>query len=397
MKLDLRTTAGGVLLTVMVGFGPLATDMYLPSLPAMARSFDTTTGQVQLTLSGFLVGFAFAQLLMGPLADRFGRRPVLIGATALFFLTSVACVVAPSIDALIGIRIIQGVGACAGGVIGRAIVRDVYPAEDAGRVLAYMAAAMAAAPLIAPFIGGQLTIMFDWRANFVALTLFSLTFLVIVAALMPETNRHMNPEATRPDKLIGNYIALLKSKEYMGYLMTNGCVFAGLFAYISGSPFVFIDVLGVDPEYFGFYFGFGVVAFSAGSTMTGRLSRRFEGHQLLGAGALLAAASGLIMAGLALTTPANVWTVLIPMAAFGIAIGLVMPMGMAGAIGPFPQMAGTAAALVGFAQMLFGAVAGYLVGQLHNDTIIPMVLIIAASGVATLVSYVTMVHRRKPT
>lgn len=394
MKLELRSLAGSVLLTVLVAFGPLSTDMYLPSLPGMAADFATSVGQVQLTLSVFLGGFAVAQLIMGPLADRFGRRPVLLGAIALYFLSSAACVPVETVDALIGFRFLQGVGACAAPVVARAIVRDVYGARDAGRVLAYMAAAMAVAPLLAPLIGGALTVHFGWQANFVAMAGIGAVLLVVVFALLGETNAQPSPDATRPDKLLGNYIALLRSPEYRAYLSTNGFVFAGLFAYISGAPFVFIDVIGVAPEDFGYYFGLGVLAFIAGSTACGRLSRRVDGRRLLGAGALISAASGIIMAGLAFAAPATAASVLVPMAVFGVGVGLVMPMAMAGAIGPFPHMAGAAAALMGFAQMTLGALAGLAVGQLHDGSVRPMAAVIALSGAATLISYFRLMRRR---
>lgn len=390
MKLNPTSLGASVLLTVLVAFGPLSTDMYLPALPGMAAAFATTVGQVQLTLSVFLGGFGVAQLIMGPLTDRFGRRPVLLGAIMLYFASGVACALATSIDGLIMFRFLQGTAACAGPVVARAIVRDIYSPADSGRVLAYMAAAMAIAPLLAPFVGGELTVRFGWRANFVMMAAIGAVLVLIVAMMLEETNRHRNPEATRLDKLVGNYMALARSREFLGCLLTNGFVFAGLFAYISGAPFVFIDVLGVAPRQFGFYFGVGVLVFIIGSTACGRLSRHMDGQRLMGAGAVIAGVSGLIMAALAFTTPASAAAVLVPMSAFGIGVGLVMPMAMAGAIGPFPHMAGSAAALMGCAQMALGALSGFIVGQVHDGTTRPMTTVIAVAGVATLLSYLFM-------
>ena len=191
-----------VLLTALVGFGAISTDLYLPSLPAIGESFGSTTAEVQLTLSVFLVGFAVSQIVYGPLSDRFGRRPVLIGGVAIYLLATLACLAAGSIGLLIGARFVQAVGACAGVVLGRAIVRDIYGREGAAKMLSYMGVAMALAPALGPILGGILQVLFGWRANFLVLAIFGGVCLLGVLLVLPETNRWRDPAATDPARLI---------------------------------------------------------------------------------------------------------------------------------------------------------------------------------------------------
>lgn len=192
------SVAVAALLTALVAFGPISTDMYLPSLPALVSDFQTDVPTVQLTLSAFMVAFALAMLVYGPLSDRFGRRPVLLGAVVLYVISSVACVFAPTIEALVVARVFQAMGCCAGPVLGRAVVRDVYGRERAAQVLSYMGTAMALAPAIGPIAGGWLQVAFGWQAVFVVLSLFSLIALFGTYFMLDETNPHKNPYAISP-------------------------------------------------------------------------------------------------------------------------------------------------------------------------------------------------------
>ena len=281
-----------VLLAALFALGPLSTDMYLPALPAMSRSLGTGVGPVQLTLSVFLVGFAVSQLVMGPLSDRFGRRPVLLVGLAVYLVATLACVFAPSIEALIAARFFQSLGACTGVVLGRAVVRDVYGRARTARMLAYMSAAMAVAPLVAPIIGGYVVVWFDWRAVFMVLAAFGLTMLVLVAAFLRETNEHLDVHAARPGPMIRNYVALFTVRRYVGYMLTNAFVYSGLFAFISGSPFVLIDFLGLEPRLFGLSFATIIVGYMAGTLTAGRLTLGLGVDTMVLLGSVVALASG---------------------------------------------------------------------------------------------------------
>ena len=387
MALDPRSGRVAVLLTGLVALGPLSTDLYLPSLPSLVRVFQADVASVQLTLSVFLVGFALSQLAYGPLSDRFGRRPLLLAGLAVYLAASIACALATSIAMLIVARFFQALGGCCGPVLGRAIVRDLHGVQRAARMLAYISAATALAPAIGPIIGGYLEVGFGWRSNFVALTIFGGVVLLAVSALLSETNEHPNPHATQLRVLIANYREVLIHRSFLGYTLCVAFSYSWLFAFISGSSFVLIDVLHVAPEHFGYWFLVAVAGYMSGTLSAGRLTMRLGIDRMISLGTLLGALSGSVMAGLALAGVHTVAAVLIPTFFCFMAAGLVLPNAMAGAIGPFPKMAGTASALMGFFQMGCAALLGYLVGHLHNATPAPMALAMSAAGWGAFASY----------
>ncbi len=391
-KPDPRSLPVAVLLTALVAFGPISTDLYLPSLPAMTRAFGAEVSQVQLTLSVFIYGFACGMLVYGPLSDRFGRRPILIAGVVIYFLASIACLFVPSIEALIAARFFQAVGACAGPVIGRAVVRDVYSRQEAAKMLSYMASAMAIAPAVGPILGGWLHATFGWQSTFGALAVFGLAVLTGTLLMLRETNAHKDPMATVPARVLGNYLRLLRTRVFLGHTLVVGLAFGGLFSFISGSSFVLIDVLGVPPRFFGFAFAVVVAGYMIGAFSSARLTMRFGIDRVLRAGTVLAATAGLTVGGLALAGVSGLAAVLAPMALYFFACALVIPNGTAGAIGPFPSMAGAVSALLGFLQMLCGATAGFLVGLLHDDSTLPMAGTIAIMGTASLIAYWTLVR-----
>lgn len=381
-----------ILLTTLVALGPLSTDLYLPALPGLTQVFATDVARVQLTLSVFLAGFAVAQLFYGPLSDRYGRRPVMLVGLGVYLLSSVACMLAPSIDTLIAARFFQALGACAGPVLGRAIVRDVYGPLQAARVLAYISGAMAIAPMIGPFIGGWLTVWFGWRANFAALTLFSAVQAVVTFAMLRESNVHPDPTATQPRRILENIRTLLASRRYLGYLLCVSFCYAALFSFISGSSFVLIDLHGLSPQWFGASFGVVVTGYICGTLVTGRFTLRLGTSRMVWMGALLGAGAGTLMVVLALFEVRSVWAILLPMSAYTAATGLVMPNAQGGALAPYPKMAGAASALMGFVQMALAAAVGTVVGHIYDGTAIPMTGAIALCGWAVLLSYYLLVR-----
>jgi len=389
----------GALLTALVAFGAVSTDLYLPSLPAIVTEFNTSVAEVQLTLSLFMVGFAFAQLVYGPLSDRFGRRPVLLGGLALYALASFACAFADSITSLQLGRFIQAWGACCGPVLARAVVRDLYAREDGARILAFMGAAMGLFVAGAPILGGQIEVVFGWRGNFFALTVFGVLVLAATYWFLGETNQVHDPYALRPLRIIRNYGALLRHRVYVGFMLAVAFSFGGLFAYISGAAFVFIDVYGIAPDMFGYFFSGGVIGFISGSILAARLGRRLGLERTLKLGAVIAALGGVFILALVYFGPAAgppaALAMVGGMIVLLIGFGMVMPNGYAGAAAPFPRMAGVAAALVGCVQMAGAAVFGGLVGFFHDGTPVPMALVImlATSG-AIVVAFVLL--PRKP-
>lgn len=384
---DPRSLPVAVLLTALVAFGPISTDLYLPSLPDMTRAFGTSVSQVQLTLSMFTVGFACGMLVYGPLSDRFGRRPVLIGGVVLYTVASLVCLFATTIEWLIAARFVQALGACAGPVLARAVVRDVYSREEGARMMSYMASAMTLAPAIGPILGGWLHSAFGWQSNFVALAVFGLGVAGATWWMLSETNAHRDSQALQPSRLVRNYLSLFGSRLFMGYTLTVGFAFAGLFSFISGSSFVVIDVLGVSPANFGFVFLCVVFGYMSGAFLAARLTMRLGIDRVLLLGTSLATAVGGILAALALSGVQEIAAVVAPLTVYFFACAMVIPNGTAGAIGPFPTKAGAVSALLGFLQMGMGATAGALVGLLHNGTTMPMTVIIAVCGALSLAAY----------
>lgn len=382
-----------ILLAAAVALGPLATDMYLPALPQIGRDFGAGTEQVQLTLSLYMAGFALAQLVCGPLSDRFGRKPVMIGGFVLFAIASVGCALASNIETLVLCRILQALGGSAGPVLGRACIRDIYSPRDAARILAILASIMALAPAIAPTLGGFLVSSFSWHSIFMVLTGYSLIMAVVVAIGIPEPMAPEYRQPLKPGTLVRNYRRIGTDTCFLSYTLTNALIFSGLFAFLSGSSFVLIDFLGVEPRYFGLYFACIVAGFVAGNLTAVHLGRRCLPDQILVRGLVIAVAGGGTMAALAMAGIYNVWAVILPQALFMMGTGMVLPQTMAGAMAKFPANAGSASALFGFAQMAVAAGAGVLVGYLHDGTSLVMAMVIACCAGSALLSHLLLVKR----
>lgn len=382
-----------ILLAAAVALGPLATDMYLPALPQIGSDFGSGTSQVQLTLSLYMAGFAIAQLVCGPLADRFGRKPIMIGGFVVFAAASVGCALASNIETLILCRFLQALGGSAGPVLGRAAIRDIYTPREAAKIMALLASIMALAPAVAPTLGGLMVAGLGWHSIFLVLAGYALIMAVVVTFGIPEP---MRPEYRQPLKLrslLRNYRAIATDISFLGYTLTNALLFSGLFAFLSGSSFVLIDFLEVPPQKFGLYFAGIVVGYVTGNLAAIRLGSRLVPDQILVRGLIIAVAAGGLMVALALAGVFSVWAVILPQALFMAGTGMVMPQTMAGAMANFPRMAGSASALFGFAQMAIAACAGMLVGHLHDGTSLVMATIIAICAVCSLASYLLLVQR----
>lgn len=378
------------LLVLMVAIGPISTDLYLPALPGIQAAFETDVASVQLTLSVYLVAFAFSQLIYGPLSDRFGRRPVILGGMALYFSASILCIFAPSMEVLIAARFLQAVGGCSSQVIVRAVVRDVHGPEKAGPTLAKIAAAMGIAPLAGPIIGGYLTDIFDWRACFVALSAAGGAALIGGYFMLGETNERRDPTATRPGRIFGNLTEMARNPAYVGYTLAAAGSYSGLFAFISGSSFVFIEVLGLAPTLYSYCFSAGVVGFMVGARIAARIRVR---NKALGWGASINLISGAAMILILLAGTQTVATVLIPMVIYMVGMGLVLPHAQAGAVAPYPDKAGAASALFGTTQYAAAAGVGLLVGHGFDGSAQPMAWAIALSGAFTFACFLFGIRR----
>src|SRR6266851_4590635 len=297
--------AGTVLLTALAAIGSFSVAIYTPSMPSLVADFHTRPAMVKLTLSLFLVGFAVAQLVYGPLSDRFGRRPVLVAGLAVYVVGSLACAVAPSIDAMIAGRFLQAVGACAGPVLGRAVVRDVHGREGTARVLAWIGAATTLSPAIGPTLGGSLHVWFGWRANFVLLAIFG-------AALLATAWR------------------LLGDRFYLGYMLSGSCIYAGLYSWIAAAPFLFVDRLGFSPDHYGALTIVTTGSYIGGSVAAARLTHRAGLDRMILLGCALAVTGAALMSLLALATALSAATLIGPMMLFSFGMGLTLANALAG-------------------------------------------------------------------
>ena len=384
-----------VLLTACIAFQAISTDLYLPSLPSIGVSLGASAAAVQMTLSAFLAGMAAGMLFYGPLSDRFGRRPVLIGGIAIYVAATVVCLLSPSVEPLIAARFVQGVGACAGPVLGRAVVRDVFGAERAGRVLSYMSMAMAVAPTVGPILGGYLEVAFGWRAAFTLLLAFSGLCLAGLIFLLPETNPEKLPQATRISSLLRNYATLIGHRVYLGYVLCASFGYSGIFVFISGSSFVLIDGLGLSPDVYGYCFAAAIVGYMTGAFASGRLGRRWALDRMIACGLLICLAAGVLAAGFAFAGVATVVTVVAPFALFLGGAGLILPNSIAGSLAPFPHIAGSASALLGFVQMLVASGIGFGLGQLQDGTPRAMGALLLLVGLAGALSFFLLVRGGK--
>ena len=377
-----------LLLAGLSALGPLSTDMYLASLPALQREFVVDAAMVQLTLSVFLAGFALAMPVYGPLADRYGRLPVLRVGLVLFGIGTVACALAPTIEVLIAARMFQAIGACAGPVIARAIVRDLQaslPGGPAGaaRLYSHIASAMAVAPAVAPIIGSQLQAGFGWRSTFWTLALLAVLGIVFVHRRLAETLARPDPQATDPARILAAAASIVGHAGWRANVLVCSFAYAGLFAFISGSAFVLIGHYGVAESAFGFYFLLVVIGFISGAQASGRLNGRLQIHTILRLGASIALVSGLAMAAIAWLVPH--WgplAVVLAMACYMAGGGMVLPQAQAGALSPFPDRAATASALLGLTQMTLAALAGVVMAHFYGGGPEAMATTIALCGVA---------------
>lgn len=367
--------------------------MYLPTLPALKGEFSTDVGRVQLTLSLFLVGFAVTQLIYGPVSDRFGRKKPILFGLGVYIVATAACTFAWSIEALIAGRFLQALGACAGVVLGRAVVRDLFSRERAARALSYLGMAMSFAPMIAPTVGGFLELAFGWKSVFLAQVAFGAVLFALAWRKLPESNLSPDPHALSPRRMLRNYATLLTSRRYIGYALAVAAGYAGLFSWISGSSFVLIDVHGVPSEQFGLYFAGVCIGYIIGTLASARLSLRLGLERMMTIGTAIVACGGIAMLVLVLARADSPLGLLTPMMVFTLGLGLVLPQGQAGALSPFPQMAGSAAALMGSLQFAIASVVGAVGGHGFDGTALPMALSLAATGLASLAAYHLIARR----
>ena len=372
---------------------PLGTDLYLPSMPAIAQDFGLNVAQVSRTMTAFLIGFGVTQVVSGPLCDRFGRRTTALWGAALYALASAACALAPSVEWLIAMRVVQAAGACATFVAARAVVRDCVPPEQGARVISMISSYMVAAPVLGILLGGALVSFLGWRFNFVALSLFGACVYGVLWFRLPETLRPSDVQRINVRNLWRSYRAIVANRSFQAYTAVACAGGAGLFAHLSASSLVYVRVLGETPLWYSVCFAIGCFGYLLGTVLLRRWLPR------LGSTCVLVRAGAVQVASMAVSLGAAHyglvhWAVVAGCnVVFLLGYGLLMSLCQAGSVAPFPKSAGTAGSLMGALQIGSGAVVGWWMGASFNGTVFPMLLTQLACGIAVLVFAATWVRQ----
>jgi DHA1 family bicyclomycin/chloramphenicol resistance-like MFS transporter len=381
------------LLALLLGTQPITTDLYLPALPGLAADLNSPMGSTQLTLSALLFAFGFSQLLLGPAADRFGRRPVLLGGLSVFVLASIGSALAPDIGALVAWRALQGVGMAAAVVCARAMVRDLYQPADGARVMSKALSGLGFIALASPLLGGLLATVLGWRHALAATGVFGAICLATVMWAMPETVPARNPLALRIAPMFVQWGRILRHPTFTAWSLLIACTYGGLFAFLASSSFVFIEVLGTSRMDFGLYVAGCSISYIVGTFWCRRWLLR---HGLAGAvkrGAVFTLTGGVSMAALAWAGVISPWAIAVPQFVYSFGHGIHQPCGQAAVVGPFPQHAGAASALAGFILAAAAVAVGAWLGVAMNGTVYPLVLTVGAMSVATALVAWTLVQR----
>jgi MFS transporter, DHA1 family, multidrug resistance protein len=358
----------GALMTVNV----LSIDMMLPAMPALGASLAASPDEVQLVLSIYLVGYAVGQVAVGPLSDRFGRRPILVGGLAIYTAASVACALSPRIDLLIDARLLQGLAACGGPVIVRAMVRDHFAGPRAAQTFSALTTVFAAGPLLAPIVGGAILVRFGWPAIFLAIAGLSALLLVAAVTALAESLPEPDMAALKLDRLIANYRTFLTTRVAVGMGVMNGFCWTGIFAFISASPYVFIRYYGIAPDHYGYYFGLSAITLVSGAIANRRLLRVMPSERVMRWGFRMLILGGAAAVAVPLTPASGPLALMACVMVYMFGQTLVQPNAVAAALDPLRHMAGMGSALLGVIQMLCGAAGGYAVNALYNGTPLPM-------------------------
>ena len=384
-----------LILSALMAFASISTDMYLPALPALATSLHADPGRIQMTLSGFLVGFSFGQLIWGPVGDRYGRRlPIAIGVL-LFVIGSAGCALSTTAWQMVGWRVVQATGACAGPVLARAMVRDLYARDRSAQMLSTLMLVMGVAPLVGPILGGQVLLFWSWRAIFWILVGFGLLGLLGLLALPETLPPHHRSSQRLPQAFVG-YIVLARHRPLLGYAVAGGFFFGGIYAYLAGTPFAYIEFHHVPAQAYGLLFGVNIAGMMAVNLINARLVMRVGTTRMLRIGTAVAALAGLALAANARFGWGGLAGLAIPLFFYISMLGFIVANSVAGALAAFPHKAGAASALVGTVHYGTGILTTAILGWLANGTPWTMGWIIAVCGVGAFVSTMLLVDAPSP-
>jgi DHA1 family bicyclomycin/chloramphenicol resistance-like MFS transporter len=373
-----------LILGTLTALGPFSIDMYLPGFPAIAKDLRTTVAEVSLSLSSFFIGISAGQLLYGPLLDRFGRKKPLYVGLVVYILSSLACAFASSIDALIYLRFIQAVGSCAAAVASVAMVRDLFPVEDNAKVFSTLMLVVGVSPMVAPTVGGYVTAGFGWQSVFLILAALAVVILLAVLLGLPESGQSDPSLSLKPRPILTNFFSVLREPRFYTYALSGAVAFAGLLAYVSGSPLVFMEIYQVNEKQYGWIFAFLSIGLIGASQVNSLLLRRYHSQQIIRVALFWQVATALLFVALTALGLLGLFPTIAFIFLYLCSLGFTFPNASALALAPFSRNAGSASALMGAAQMGIGALATVALSLFHSPTALPMAGVMAASSVLAL-------------
>ncbi|KAA6436708.1 multidrug effflux MFS transporter [Dyadobacter flavalbus] len=374
-----------LILGSLTALGPFSIDMYLPGFPAIAKDLHTTAAKVSLSLSGFFIGISLGQLLYGPLLDRFGRKKPLFIGLCIYILASAGCAVATSIDQLILLRIIQAIGSCAATVASVAMVRDLFPVSDNAKVFSLLLLVVGVSPMIAPTVGGYVTAAFGWHAVFMILTVMGVAILAATVLWLPDSYKPDTSLSLKPRPILMNFFNVIREPQFYTYSLTGAIAFAGLFAYVSGSPLVFMEVFHTDEKVYGWIFAFLSIGFIGSSQLNTLFLRKYSSEQIVNIALICQVIIGFTFLAAALNGLLDLKMTLVFLFLFLCCIGYTYPNAAALSLAPFTKNAGSASALMGAFQMGMGTLISVLISLFEEPSIVPMVSAMAGSAFLALV------------
>ncbi len=376
-----------LILGLLTAIGPFSIDMYLPAFPDIAKGLHTTVAQVMLSLSSFFIGISAGQLLYGPLLERFGRKKPLYLGLSIYLVASVGCAMAASVNALIMLRLLQALGGCVGMVAARAMVRDLFEVKENAKIFSMLMLVVAVSPIIAPTLGGYVTALFGWRYVFAVLIVVALLILTGIHFLLPESKKPDPNFSLRPAPILNNFAGIIKQPQFYTYALTAAISAAGLYAYISGSPYVFMELFHVSEKQYGWIFALIAMGLIGSSQINTVLLKNYTSDQLIKVALICQSMIGLILAGLSLFGWNELFVTIFLIFTFLCCQGFIFPNASALSLAPFGHNAGSASALMGAIQMCIGASASAIVSLLQNHSSLPMAGVMACCAMTALLIF----------
>ena len=376
-----------LILGMLTAIGPFSIDMYLPAFPDIARGLHTDIARVMLSLSSFFIGISAGQLLYGPLLERFGRKNPLYFGLSIYLMASVGCALAGSVNALIAFRLLQALGGCAGMVTARAIVRDLFEVKENAKIFSTLMLVVAVSPIIAPTLGGYVTAILGWRYVFAMLIIVALVVLIGIYFLLPESKKADPNFSLKPGPILKNFAGVIKQPQFYTYALTGAVGYAGLSAYISGSPHVFMEIFRVSERQYGWIFALLAMGLITASQINNLLLRNYTSVQIIRMALIGQSIVGLSLVTISILGWSDLFITIFMIFLFLSCQGFIFPNASALSLAEFGHNAGSASALMGAIQMSIGAAASAIVSVLQNPTPIPMAAVMACSPVLALAIY----------